>query len=205
MMQTADKLGPVNCIRYRSFVEIQNDSDAEEFAKEVTEQEIVRIEDEAIARSEHPTRITVATHRLLREYMRCKPYREGGRHGVEFHRYYVGAALTIDEHGTGALSAGCPDDPLEFQYQILPLAQLFGRRLHSVWGLDGKPGNWQDRESSATRALVRKLLETHGGTMPMGGSSLPMVEIRSIKIDDDEVHLLESETQTILRLSLSLT
>jgi len=190
--QTAAKHGTVNCIRYRAIVQLANDSDAEDFAKEVTQLELVRIEERQFAELEQPERVEVATTKVLEDHMRCKPYREGAEHGVEFHRYYVGAQLSIDEHGTLDLPTADPEDPIRYKYQIMPLAQLFGRRIASIWGLDGKPSNWADREDTATRARIRTLIETHEGPMPKGATSLPMVEIRSIKVgelpDGSNVH-----------------
>ncbi|MDP5362918.1 MAG: hypothetical protein NWP79_12355, partial [Paracoccaceae bacterium] len=91
----------------------------------------------------------------------CKPLRQGGNKGVEFHRYYVGAQLSIDEHGELELPGCDPNDPITYKYQIMPLAQMYGRRISSVWGLDGKPGSWWEREDSSTRALIRQLLRNH--------------------------------------------
>jgi hypothetical protein len=130
--------------------------------------------------------VTVAEHPVLGDFMGCTPFRDGGQLGVEFHRYYVGAELSIDTHGRISMLdiAADPEDPPTFDFQIMPLGQMYGRRISSLWGLDGKPGTWRAREDSATRALIRKLQELGESQLRMGGTSLPMVEVRSIKIGE---------------------
>jgi hypothetical protein len=76
-------------------------------------------------------------------------------------------------------------DPLEYEYQIMPLCQMMGERLASVWGQEGKSGFTADRESLATRVMCRILQEKHTN-LPLGGTCLPMLEIRSILIGELE-------------------
>ena len=170
--QTAAKQGVANCIRYRSTVQLMDPADAEDFAREVTQHELIRIEEAQFATVERPARVEIANSRVLGDYMKCKPLRQGGNTGVEFHRYYVGAQLSIDEHGELELPGCDPDDPITYRYQIMPLAQLYGRRIASVWGLDGKPGSWWEREETASRALIRQLIESHEWPMPTGSRYL---------------------------------
>jgi hypothetical protein len=168
-------------------VQLDDPKDADAFAAEVTAAEIVRLENAASADGAPPAvRVTVAEHPVLGDFMGCTPFREGGVLGVEFHRYYVGAELSIDTHGRISMLdiAADPEDPPTFDFQIMPLGQMYGRRISSLWGLDGKPGTWRAREDSATRALIRKLQELGEAQLRMGGTSLPMVEVRSIKIGE---------------------
>jgi hypothetical protein len=168
-------------------VQLEDPKDAEAFAAEVTAAEIVRLENAASADGAPPAvRVTVAEHPVLMDFMGCTPFRDGGLLGVEFHRYYVGAELSIDAHGRISMLDIAVDieDPPTFDFQIMPLGQMYGRRISSLWGLDGKPGTWRAREDTATRALIRKLQELGESQLRMGGTSLPMVEVRSIKIGE---------------------
>jgi hypothetical protein len=107
--------------------------------------------------------------------------------GLVTYRYYAGLLLDIDHHGTSAIPTGDPNiEPWEYEFQIMPLCQLRGARLSSVWGLEGKPGFTVDRESKATRLLIRVLQQKAGKALAMGGTNLPMLEVRSIRIGELE-------------------
>jgi hypothetical protein len=208
--ETAAKQGEINCIRYRTVVELASDADANCLAKEITERELDRLEgpNGMADDDQRPGLVQVACHPVLEAFMECAPYRDERGFGLEFHRYYVGAELTIDEHGEHILDDTNTDDPLKYEYQIMPLCRMYGRRLTSLWGIDGKPGTWRQREGVATRALIRELQKIAGKPLKMGGTSLPMLEIRSIKIgelsDGSPVHgytVLGCSDSLLLRLN----
>jgi hypothetical protein len=102
-------------------VQLANAADADDFAEEVTALEAMRIEAN-MTDSGDKAHLDIAQHSVLKDFMRCRPFKEGGAHGVEFHRYWVGATMSIDEHGQQTMSGADTDDPLIYTYQILPLA-----------------------------------------------------------------------------------
>lgn len=184
MLSTAEKRGPVHCIRYRVRAELSSPDDARHLAGEVTERELARMN------AVHPVvapgkGIAVANHPTLNTMSDCYPWTyRGNPIGVVFHRYYTGAALTVDEHGNLTFTPDGTTCQIKYEYQIMPLAQLRATRLTCVWGIDGKPGTTSERAAKATRTVINVLQSMHDGQLPMGPSSLPMVEVRSIKIGE---------------------
>jgi hypothetical protein len=179
MRSTEFKTGVVACIRYRARAELMSAEDAAHLADEVADADLLRL------RTKHGDQVQLATHEVLTGMSKPRPLRENGvSTGVEFHRYVVGAACTIEEAGVDVIQAG--ELEIEYEYQIMPLAQLYGRRLTSVWGQDGLPGTHRDREVRCTRMVVEILLRQASGPLCMGGTPLPMVEVRSLKIGELE-------------------
>ena len=176
----------MHCLRYRVRADLDNDSAAAWLAEEITDCERNRLNsvDQGPAAGRE---LEVADHPVLSGLSQCSVWTENRQAvGVIFHRYWVGIELTINEAGTHSLPGDDMQEDLIYEYQIKPLAQLRGVRLTSVWGQDGKPGPTAAREDSATRALIRTLLAQAEKQLPMGGTSLPMVEVRSIKIGELE-------------------
>ena len=181
---THAKMGNVHCIRYRVRTDFADPQAAESLASEITNRELERFASQPdTLMDDH--QVDIATHRVLAEMSRCANWVESRQTvGCVFHRYWSGLDLTVGQHGTWTLPGDDFQEDLEYEYQIKPLARIRGVRLGSVWGLDGKPGSTLAREDSATRAVIRILLTRAGTGLPMLGSSIPMLEVRSIKVGE---------------------
>ena len=183
MRSVEAKAGQVNCGKYRVHADLADGSAAQYLADEVTARKQVQFN--AHDGERNAPQVALASHAVLDSLSHGSTWAENRQTvGVIFHRYWAGLVLTIDEHGVDTLPGDDFQVDVEYEYQLKPLAQLMWVRLSSVWGQDGKPGNTVARENSATRALVRTLLAQAERPLPMGGTTLPMVEIRSIKIGE---------------------
>lgn len=174
------KLGPVNCMRYRIECVIESDEAAESLAAEIIACELERI------RVLSDTPVHIAECPVLASLSYPQPWKQGGRVlGLEMCCYFVGPTFTIETFGVHALIMTEADDAeLPYQFQVMPLAQLRGRRLAAVWGEEGSSGTYSEREAKATKRLIRELQRIAGADLKMGGTSLPMLEIRNIKIGE---------------------
>lgn len=180
MRETEAKHAPVNCVRYRARVDLANPADADAFVTEMIASDLIRISSD-IANA--GVTVDTAQHPVLRRLSRPKPWYEFGKNiGLEVHIYVVGPQLTIDCHGTAQVRMGDLDQ--EYSYQIKPLAQMQGKRLSALWGQDGLPGTYSSREDKCTRMVIRILQHLAGSEMAMGGQSLPLLEVRNIKIGE---------------------
>jgi hypothetical protein len=195
------KHGPVTCLRYIHRGRVTCDEHADAIGDAIYAAERARLtvlHHAEIHRADHPVLNTLMTVRPLVERKDIV--------GVKFHLFLQGAPLTVDENGSGKLQFD--GEQIAYTFDVMPLAMLYGRRIGAVWGQEGLPGTTPFREALATRLLIRTLLSNEpDGTLRMGGSSLPLVEVRSARIGEFEgkpvygFQIMAYSESTLLRLN----
>jgi len=134
--------------------------------------------------AQRPEKVAVAVGRIFVDMVEKFFIRERGRVvAVEVLRWWRGVTPSLEQHGEV--------DYLErnvstrYRYNAMPLHGRFGSRISAVWGLDGLPGTWQERQDKATRLLLR-ICQKYGDLQGPRALRLVAIEVRNLKIGDGE-------------------